>query len=151
MAVDSKAAFDYVLSACASVGHFEAVVGHEPKAAPSRTGLTGAVFQRSLTPASSGLASVSMRYLLNLRVFISAQGEAQDDMEMQLTAGVDAMLSYFIGHFAGLTGSRYVDVFGADGDEMTAQYGWIEQDSKKYRIADITIPLVLNDSYAEVA
>ncbi len=153
MPIDSRAAMAYVMDACATTGMFESTVGHEPKAAPNaRTGLVGSVFQRDVRPVqSSGLAAASVRHLITLRIWISAQVEPQDQIELQLPNGVDAVLDYFIGHFQGLQGARYVDVFGADGEELSASYGWAQQDNKKFRIADITIPLVMNDTYAEVA
>jgi hypothetical protein len=149
--MDFSAAMDYVTSAAAATGYFDQVTGHEPKAAPGRTGLTASAWVQTWEPATSGLNSVSMRFEVTLRIFTSMLQEPQDEIDLRLMQAVDAVFAYVIGHFQGLSGSRYVDVFGADGDRMRAALAYAEQDSKKFRIADITIPVVINDCYTETA
>jgi hypothetical protein len=148
---DFRDAISYATGAAYQTGLFDAVAGHEPKAAPSRTGLTAAAWIQDWRPATSGLASTSMRLEVTLRVFCPMQMEPQDDIDMAVMTAVNAIFSYIIGHFQGLAGSRYVDVHGADGEMLSASLGYAEQDKAKFRIADITIPVVLNDVYSEVA
>lgn len=148
---DFRDAIAYVTGAAWQTGLFDAVTGHEPKAAPGRSGLTGSAWVQDWRPVTSGLSSVSMRFEVTFRVFCSMMTEPQDDIDIAVMTAVDAIMAYFIGHFAGLTGSRYVDVFGADGEGLGASMGYAEQDRAKFRIADITVPVVLNDVYAESA
>jgi len=150
--MDFTDAIAYVTGAAAQTGHFDSVNGHEPKAAPSRTGMTAAAWIQSWRPAqSSGLSSISMRFVVTLRIFSSMTQEPQDEIDPRLMTAVDAVLTYIAGHFAGLTGSRYVDLLGADGEELGVELGYAEQDKAKFRIADITIPVVINDCYPTAA
>lgn len=151
MAFNSDTAVNYILTGAAKTGMFENLVAHEPGAAPSKTGLTAGCWVSTYEPATSGLNSVSMRLTMQLRIFhLLARGKAQDSVDTKVMKGVDAVLNYYIGHFQGLTGSRYVDVFGADGEMLRAALGYAEQDGTRFRIADVFIPLVINDVYSEV-
>lgn len=150
--MDFRDAMSYVTGAAMQTGLFDMVTGHEPKAAPSRTGMTASAFVSSWTPVqSSGLSSMSMRFQVTLRIFKHMTAEPQDEIDMDVMNAVDQIFTYIASHFAGLSGSRYVDLLGADGEEMTAQLGYAEQDKAKFRIADVSIPVVINDCYPYAA
>lgn len=151
MALDSDAAVNYILNGVGTTGMFENIASHEPASAPVRTGLTAGCWVSTYEPTTSGLNKVSMRLLMQLRIFTSLDQQPRDEIDKRLMRGIDAVMNYYIGHFQGLNGMRYVDVFGADGDRLRAALAYLEQDGKKMRIADVFIPLVLNDVYTEVA
>jgi hypothetical protein len=145
--MDYRDAIAYVTGAAHQTGLFDAVTGHEPKAAPGRTGLTASAWVQDWSPATSGMASVSMRFEVTLRIFCPLMMEPQDDVDVAVMTAVDAIFAYLASHFTGLTGSRYVDIFGSDGERLNASMGYAEQDKSKFRIADITVPVVINDVY----
>ncbi len=146
--LSSKDALDWVMTKAIRSGRFDAHTFHEPKAAPGK-GLTASLWIQDYRAASSGLSATSMRLLVQLRLFVPMLKEPQDDIDRELMGGVDAVFNEIIGDFAGLTGARYVDVHGADGEALSASLGYLQQDSKVFRIADILIPIVLNDVYTE--
>lgn len=147
MAIDPSAIFNALESHALSLGLFADVRGHEPMSAPAfGERMTLSFWSGPITPVlSSGLASVSMRWELNGRIYKADQTQPREDIDPEV---ISATLKFF----ASLTGDfelggliRYVDVFGSDGQGMGGEPGWYEQDDVKFRTMDITIPLLIND------
>lgn len=133
-------------------GLFDAVNDHEPKSAPGN-GITAAIVWAGTTPASgrSGLATVSARVGFLIRIFSNMLAEPQDDIDPNLSAAVDALFTAYVGDFdLGGTASN-VDIFGAHGQGLSAQPGYVSVDNKLYRIADITLPVIVNNVWTEAA
>lgn len=152
MSIDSRAVMNALTSLAASTGVFETVIGHEPKAAPARTGMTCAVQWIGMRAASSGQSSVSVRLEFWARCFTSMLQEPQDAIDPAVLDAADALFLAVIGEFQlGLSDVRYVDVFGADGEPLVAEAGYIEQDKVMFRTVDIKIGIVVNDAYTEAA
>jgi hypothetical protein len=42
---------------------------------------------------------------------------------------------------------RNVDILGESGERLRAQPGFVEQDGKYFRIAELTLPVVINDMW----
>lgn len=152
MSFDVLGAFNQLTSRAAELGIFDRVTGHEPKAAPSSTGVSCAVWIGEMRPAhSSGLNSVSIRVEFQFRVFTSMLSEPQDDIDPRIVGAVDLLLTALIGGFS-LAGSiRALDIFGSDGESLRAIPGYLTQDSKPFRVMDVFVPLILNDVYTETA
>jgi hypothetical protein len=149
--LDATGIFAAVTSHAMASGHFDRVTNHEPKSAPG-TGLTCAVWVQDIRPIrSSGLASTSARLVLNLRIFTSMLSEPQDEIDPDMLAAVDALMAAYIGDFelGGLI--RAVDVRGMEGVPLSASAGYLNQDGKLQRVITITLPLLVNDLYVEVA
>lgn len=142
-----------VTSHAAATGLFEAVNGHEPTSAPTRGGLTCAVWGTRVGPARamSGLDVTTARVVLTLRVFASMRQEPQDGIDPQVIDAVDALMAAYTGHFAlgGLI--RNVDLLGSGGIALEAELGYVEQDGAVYRAATITLPLIVNDAWDQEA
>ena len=153
MGLNSRAMFNALTSLAAATGQFDFVTGHEPKGAPSATGLTCAVWLGDIRPIqSSGQASVSMRVEFQCRIFTSMLQEPQDGIDPRIMDAVDSFLAAIIGNFdLDLSDGRYVDVLGSDGDSLRAIPGYLEQDRKLFRIMEVFVPVLVNDVYAEVA
>lgn len=150
--IDSRGMLNALTTMAAESGIFDQVMGHEPKAAP-QTGLTCGVWVSDLRSVqSSGLASVSMRLELQMRVFTSMLSEPQDAIDPNVLDATDALLYVIIGKFQlGLSDTRYVDVLGADGEALRAQTGYLSQDNRLLRVMDIFVPIVINDVYTYTA
>ena len=54
-----------------------------------------------------------------------------------------ALVISYIGDFDLGTTARNIDVFGASGVGLQAQPGYISIDNKMFRIADITVPVIV--------
>jgi len=140
------------MSHAQSLGLFGQVLGHEPVSAPG-SGLTYAMWVgpvRAL-PARSGLASVSARLELRGRVFMPADTEPQDDVDVAVTGAVSKLMGAYCGDFTLGDTVANVDLLGAHGVPLGAEVGYTRFDSTTYRVATLTIPLIINDAWNEVA
>ena len=149
--LNTSAFLDYVTSQAAQLGVFDSVTGHEPKAAPSPTGVSCSVWVSSLRPARSGQASVSVRLELQARCFTSMLQDPQDGIDPRVTDAAGLLMNAMIGSFTLAGQARMVDVFGAEGEGLRAQAAYLTQDSKLFRVMDIFIPIIINDLWDEVA
>ena len=150
MALGASAILAAVRDHAASTGLFEGVLGHEPKSAPGN-GLRAAVWVQRIEPTSSGLDSTSARLVLSVRVYKNMLSEPQDSIDTDLLGAVDALMTAYTGDFTLGGLARNVDVLGIDGDPLSAEAGYLEQDGKMYRVMVITLPLHINDLWEQVA
>jgi hypothetical protein len=143
--------FNGVQSHALSVGHFERVNGHEPKVAPG-VGVTCALWVQDITPVkSSGLNSTSVRLEFTVRTYQSMLSEPRDAIDPKMLIAVSTLMAAYSADFTlgGLI--RVVDLLGAYGDPMNARAGYLEQDKRLYRVMTITLPLIVNDVWDQVA
>ena len=150
MTVDLGTLIDAAASHALATGLFERVNMHEPKSAPGY-GLTAAVWVQSVTPIQgSGLDSASARVELSVRIFTKMLSEPQDMIDPHMIAAVNTLINSYVGDFdLGVTGVRHVDVLGAAGLPLAAQAGYVNQDGTLYRVMTISLPIVVNDVWAE--
>jgi hypothetical protein len=139
------------LSHAQSLGLFEQVLGHEPVSAPG-SGLIYCLWVKRITPipARSGLDSVSARLELMGRVFLPADTEPQDDVDVALTGAVDGLMNAYSGDFE-LGGTvANVDLLGMHGAPLAADFGYTGfAGGTTYRVATLTVPLIINDVWTE--
>lgn len=150
---DSLAAIDgAVRDAIMTVGRFESVAMHEPKSAPIDGMSAAAWFQRFVpVGAASGMNIASGLMLYNCRLHMSFMSEPYDDIDRELKQAGAAVMGSFIGGFSLAGTIRSVDIFGANGFGLTMVFGYVSLDNKLFRIADIQIPLIVNDLWTETA
>ncbi|MFI9235769.1 hypothetical protein [Streptomyces sp. NPDC053079] len=151
MALDINGIVDSVISHAMASGYFERVNGHEPQNAPGN-GLTAAVWVDGITPVrTSGLGTASARLIFNVRLYTPMVQEPADAIDPNLTAATDALMRAYIGDFQ-LGGTvRQVDVLGQHGAALEARAGYIQQDGALLRVITITLPVIVNDLWDEVA
>lgn len=150
MGLDLLAYRSAAMSHAQSLGVFGQVLGHEPVSAPG-SGLTYAVWVGPVrpVPARSGLDAVSARLELRGRVFLPADSEPQDDVDVEVTGAVSALLGAYCGDFT-LGGTvANVDLLGAHGPALSADTGYTRLDNITYRVATLTVPLIINDAWTE--
>jgi hypothetical protein len=142
---------DANLSKLLASGLFESVNGHEPKSAPAARGLTAATWWVGTqpVPAASGLGSTTARVELQVRLYTSMLTEPQDAIDPGMMSAVDVLMGLYSGDFdlGGLV--RNVDLLAAAGAPLSARSGHIRQDDRVFRVADITLPLIVNDAWTQ--
>lgn len=151
MSISIQALTDAVSTTALKLGVFERVNGHEPKSAPGN-GITAAIWADSLQPIrASGLNSTSVRLTFNVRLFTSMLTEPQDAIDPEMVRALDAFMAAVTGDFTlgGLV--RSVDLLGAHGPSLSAQAGYVQQDNRLFRVFTVILPLIINDSWEQVA
>ena len=152
MTLNITGILDEVVSHAMASGHFEQVNGHESANAPSH-GLTAAVWTDSLQALGrvSGLASTAVLLVFNVRVYTSIQSEPADAIDPNAIAAVDDLCAAYIGDFTlgGLV--KQVDVLGAHGQPLLVRAGYIQQSGAVFRVMTITLPVIVNDLWEQVA
>lgn len=159
MALDAAAVgalYDALVTHAMSLGIFDSVGDHEP-ANPPGTGLTAAVLLGPIAPArsASGLISTSARLEFSIRIYSPRMQTPRSSVDRALLVATATVLAALSGDFE-LTNVpddlvRLVDLLGAYGDPLEANPGWITEGGSPYRIQEITVPLILNDVFPQVA
>jgi hypothetical protein len=148
---DPRATFDGLISHAAASGWFDRVQGHEPKNAPGN-GLTCAVWGDRIQPIrSSGLDATSMRIAFSIRVYSSLAQEPQDAIDPNIMSAVAALIADFSGDFTLAGSAREIDLLGSEGVPLSAQAGYLNQDGRQYRVMTLTVPVIYNDVFEQVA
>jgi hypothetical protein len=144
---------DGIVSDALTLGYFESVNTHEPKKAPVSRGLTVAIWVNTVRPVAegSGLAATSAQVVINARVSTSMLSQPQDAIDPNLVNAVDAFMGELIGGFTLSGFVRNIDVFGAYGENLSADAGYVNIDGKIFRAVTITIPCIVNDAWTESA
>lgn len=152
MALDIVTILDTVQDHALASGYFDAVNGHEPKSAP-QNGLTAAVWVEQIGPArgGSGLAATSSRLALNVRLYTPMVQQPEDAIDPDLMTALDALLAAYSGDFTLGGIVREVDLLGAYGDPLSARAGYLTTSGAEYRVMTITLPLIVNDLWEQVA
>lgn len=152
MALNILGITDAVVSHAMASGRFQQVNGHEPKNPPPTGGLTAAVWSDRVTPVrSSGLDSLSVLLIFNVRIYTSAVQEPADAIDPDMLAAVDDLCAAYTGDFTlgGLV--RHVDLLGIYGQPLDVRAGYLRQDGIEFRVMTIALPVVVNDLWEEVA
>lgn len=153
MALNTSTIRAKLVSHAASLGWFSQSVPYEPVSLPSGSGLVFAVWvgQVGPVPAGSGLATTTARIEFRGRAHIPADTEPKDEVDLQLTDAVDGLLNAYNGDFTLGGNVRKIDLLGAYGAPLQAQYAYMSLGSTVYRIANLTIPTIVNDAWNQVA
>ena len=147
-AAQAKALFTAIQSYAQELSLFPGgVATHDPWNAP-----TGHLFCSIAlgpvrpVPAASGLRSVSGQVMLLVRVWSSALQKPLDNIDPEVLAVTCSLMGAFAGGFT-LGGTvRNIDLMA-----MSAQPAWVEFEGKPLRVVEISVPIVINDMFSEVA
>jgi hypothetical protein len=146
------ALIDSVVSHAMELGIFETVNSHEPKSKPD-SGLTCAAWVDSIQPlgGASGLAMTSGEVVLNVRIYGSFLAEPEDEIEPDMLTAATTLIGAYSGDFDFGATVRNVDLLGAFGPKLGAQAGYVSISKGVYRIYTITVPVIINDMWSQVA
>lgn len=145
-----KDLFSALTSHANTLGLFESVQGHEVVNGPRGLAVSYWCGKFRPPPAGSGLAQTSMVLDVSCRVYYPAEKPA-DDLEIRVLYAVSQLMNAFNGDFT-LGGTiRAIDLQGMAGQAMDADWGWAEIGDAWYRVANIALPLIINDFFEQVA
>lgn len=138
-----------------AIGVFDAVLAHEPKSAPATDGLTVGMWAADLRPIqSSGLDAASARMEITVRIYANMLTEPQDLIDIQVLGATNAILGALSRDYTLTTADptlagivRQIDLYGEHGDNMRTIMGYVDIGQAKYRIAEIFVPVIINDLY----
>jgi hypothetical protein len=148
---DAGPVLDAVRSHAQSTAAFNVLMSHEPKQAPG-AGLTFACWLSAMDPIerASGLAVTSLRVELTVRVYMPFMGSDPDTVDTRVAHVTSALFAKYIADFDLFESADAVDIKGIYGDKLGMRGGFLNQDNKLFRVADIRIPLIFFDVYPEV-
>lgn len=147
-----------VCDAAQKTGHISTVDPHEPREAPN-SDLHAGFWWLSTRPAGgrvSGIAGAATVVTLMGRLYVPAGDGTNlpyDDVDLKLMVAIDRLFAAWIGDFTLGGRVRNVDVFGEVSPGLGADGGYVAfggGNGKKFRVATITLPLIVNDQYEEV-
>ena len=137
---------DNLASHALSLGIFEKVATHEYKSSPGK-GLFCEVWCGPIVPAVSGLDKTSINLTVYMRIRSDMIYEPQDAIDPRIVDAVDQLMGDINGNFEMDNQQvRNVDLLTG----MRADPGYLEQDSKMYRVFTITVPIIINDVWEQV-
>lgn len=150
MSLDVTGILAAVQSHAQQLGVFEQVITNEPKNAPGN-GLTCAIWVQRMgtVAAASGLASVSGRVALMVRVLKPMLALPYGQIDPDILTAADALMAAYAGAFTLEGHVRDVDLLGQHGIGLDAQAGYVTIDKKLFRLMDVTLPLIINDLWTE--
>lgn len=150
MALNVGDILDHIVSHAMVTARFDSVNQHESKNAPGN-GLTASVWVDELRPKRSGLDKTSVRITFVVRIFLNMLADPQDAIDPTIMAAVDALMEAYTGDFS-FDGTVFaVDVLGMEGDALGGRAGYVDLDSKKFRVFDITLPVLVDDVWTQTA
>lgn len=147
--------FNAIVTDALTLGIFETVNTHEPKTAPGN-GLRCNIYVDTIRPVkSSGLALTSGLLSFYVEIYNSMLQEPQDDIDPAILSAVCALLESYTGDFRLAMDTtadiRMVDLLGAYSEGLSAQSGYKQLDNKMYRVMVISLPVVIDDMFEQVA
>jgi hypothetical protein len=137
------------------LGYFDRVNKSEPKRAPDY-GLTAAIWPQNLVPAplNHGLAATTAVATYVARIYQPMLQEPLDMIEANMMRATAALMGALSADFrlADADGPdvRNIDLLGAVSPGLTSVAGYLDVDRSKYRVMDISIPIVINDVFEQV-
>jgi hypothetical protein len=141
--------FDEVVSHASRLGVFSSVNTSDPTNTPSAELSAYISIASCRTIQASGLNTTSARLELTVQIFTSTIQSPVDTMDMELLNAVDLLIASFCNDFT-LDGElRMVDILGSEGDPLGVSFGYVDQDDNTYRVAVITLPLLINDVWTQ--
>ena len=147
----ATALFSALESHLLTLGLFDRVAMHEPKNAPGN-GLTAALWVQDMRPAkSTGLAETDGVITFNVRIYKPMLASPQNQIDPDILAAATTLLAEYSGNFT-LGGSVLaIDLLGWNGSPLSAQAGYLNQDSKVFRVMVVTLPVIIEDVWGQAA
>ena len=143
MAFSIKATLQAITSYLAASGYVKVARLGEPKAPPEN--VTAAVFMSSVAVAQLTLGTTIEQHVVTIRLYRNMLDESAD-VELELARIVSEISSDLLGEFDLGATIRNVDAGGQYGTGLSTRWGYVDVGGTMFRVADMLIPLVVDDS-----
>lgn len=151
-AAETKALYAQLTSPLKALGAFKAgVTAHEPMGPPAGSPAAALWWSGGPEPARglSGLGATTLRLEFTVRVYLSFT-RATDNVDPQLMALVSQVAGVFSGDFTLDGEAMQVDLLGAYGSPLAGRPGYLNFGDHEFRIADVTVPVIIDDAWEQV-
>ena len=147
MPFDIKATLEKVESYLRADGKIPVASIGEPKSITPGVQVVGAVYMNrvAVTRVMVG-GNTEELHVVTIRLYRDMLAEPVKTVEVALAAMVQRILSDVVGDFDLGASVRNVDVGGSNGSPVATDWGYVDVGGKMYRIADITLPLIVDGS-----
>ena len=147
-----NAVYASAVSTAQQLGIFEAVIQHEPKAAPPTLPVC-AIWTQNLVPVAgvSGLAATSGRLGLRARIYLGFLGKPEDKIDPELIRLTSTLLGAYSGGFTFGGEVMEIDLLGAYGEALSAEAGYIQHDDRMFRVMEINLPVIIDALWTQGA
>lgn len=145
MAFNIKTTIQAIASYLQASGYFQTVNTGEPKSPPTGK-LNAAVFMDSVNVVQLTLATTIEIHAVIIRIYINMMSDPEEQIEYQMAEAVSKVSSDLIGEYDLGATIRNVDAGGAHSSGLRASWGYLELGGIIYRIVDMYVPLLVDDS-----
>jgi hypothetical protein len=123
---------------------------HEPVAAPAQVPAV-ALWGAAVEPvgAVSGLSEVSGRLTVTARIYAAKAQLMNDQAEALMLTLTCALLGGLAGAFTLGGTAMFIDLLGAHGQKLTAIPGYLDHGDTKFRVSEVTVPIIIDPLWTE--
>ena len=147
MAFSVKATLEKIQSYLASDGGFKVAMIGEPKSLAPGTQLAAAVYMQGVSFEGFVVDGGSIEsHVVNIRLYMEMFREPVKEVEIDMAVAVQRIVSDLLGDFdLGAT------IRNVDGANVRTDWGYVDLGGKMFRVADITLPLIVDNSATAAA
>jgi hypothetical protein len=145
-AASVAALFSAVTSALKQTALFQKIDVGEPKSPPGTRLYCSVMLGPMRAVPSSGLNSTSGQVTILIRIWSKAEQRPLEKIDPEIASAAALVMGTLSGRYTLGGIARNIDLF-----QMTATPGWIEFENESYRVCELSVPIVINDMFAQVA
>lgn len=149
--LDCGALMDDIVSFALQLGVFESVNKHEP-VGNIGTYVAAVLFQ-GMGPArgASGLDATSVRVEFVLQIYSNMIATPLDQIDPNIASATALVMNALSTNFSLGDTVREIDLLGEFGTPLSSKARYIQVSSALYRYMEITIPIIVDDVFQQVA
>uniref|UniRef100_A0A6M3XKI5 Uncharacterized protein n=1 Tax=viral metagenome TaxID=1070528 RepID=A0A6M3XKI5_9ZZZZ len=140
-----KATLQAISSYIQASGYVQKSTIGEPESPPGER-LAASVYMGNISIVSLTLNTTIEVHTVILRLYMDMLAEPTEGIEFKLAEVVSGIFHDLLGEYDLGTTIRNVDAGGIYGSPLRATWGYVDVGGKMYRIVDMSIPLIVDDS-----
>ena len=146
----------HIVEHAQKTGRFTDIIRREPTASPAAGGVTAAVWADKFEAIrQSGLDFTSIIVVFKVRLYLSINYQPADSIDNVLMDAASDLMGAYCGDFQlgddEANDVRMVDLLGSNGQPLSAEMGYQDIQGAILRVCTITVPVIINDAWEQVA